>query len=102
LFGWQLGSWPSIFDAPIHLFFMARIDRLNYKAAAKAKAFDRLKQLLVLFLAVVFGVLLSVSVNAQSDYKKQNNRFFKARYKHHVNISDNACLILKKKGSNAL
>jgi hypothetical protein len=45
---------------------MARIDRLSYKEAAKARVSSRLKQLVVLFLTVVIGMLISVSVNAQS------------------------------------
>jgi hypothetical protein len=49
---------------------MPRIDRLSYQEAAKARASARIKQFLVLVLTVIIGILVSVTVNAQSNPKQ--------------------------------
>jgi hypothetical protein len=52
-------SPPSLkcYKRPDHM------QRVEYRSFAQAKKAARLKQVLVLFLAVVFGMLVSVSVN---------------------------------------
>jgi hypothetical protein len=56
---------------------MPRIDRLSYRDASRAKFSARIKQLLVLVLTVIFGILLSVTVNAQ-DANQRHTHLFKA------------------------
>lgn len=65
------------------------MQRLSYREMAHVKLNNRLRELLVLVLLIVAGVLISVSVNAQPQSKKF--------HKQEV-YSKNACMILKKKG----
>jgi hypothetical protein len=44
---------------------MSRTARLNYKDATRARVSARIKQLFVLVLTVIIGILISVTVNAQ-------------------------------------
>lgn len=43
---------------------MARMDRLYYKEVANARVTARLKQVAVLMLTIVIGILISISVNS--------------------------------------
>jgi hypothetical protein len=80
---------------------MARLDRLSYREVALSRAALRLRQLLVLLLTIVFGVLLSVSVNAQntSDKKtgKKKYQVYKIKNRAKPNHYANACSIVEKK-----
>lgn len=51
---------------------MARLDRLTYREVAASRAAVRLRQLLILLLTIVFGILFSVSVNAQKTSEKNS------------------------------
>lgn len=56
-----------------------------------------MRQFLILILVIVFGMIISVSVNAQSGYKKCNARFYKSKYKAQINQYANACNLLEHK-----
>jgi hypothetical protein len=43
---------------------MARIQRLDYREIANARFTNRLRQVLILALTIVIGILISVSVNS--------------------------------------
>jgi len=45
---------------------MTRTNRLNYKEATRAKVTGRFRELIVVFLLAIGGILLSVGLNAQS------------------------------------
>lgn len=67
---------------------MARANRLSYKEATKAKVSGRLKELMVVVLLAVAGILVSVSINAQS-YNQSAKRFNRTDKKQ--------CQVLAKK-----
>lgn len=76
---------------------MARLDRLSYRASTQARLYTRLRQLVVLFLTIIVGVLLSVSVNAQKTSEKKKAKIYKFKNWTKVNHYANACQILEKK-----
>jgi hypothetical protein len=43
--------------------YMPRMDRVSYKEIANARIGARIKQMVVLILTIVIGILISVSVN---------------------------------------
>jgi outer membrane protein OmpA-like peptidoglycan-associated protein len=51
---------------------------------------------LVLVLAILLGIFVSISCSAQQ-FKRENARHFKARYKNQISTYANACSILDKK-----
>jgi hypothetical protein len=65
---------------------MTRSNRLNYKDATRAKVTGRFKEMIVVFLLAIAGILVSVTLNAQS-------------LKHRVrkNVNKNECRVLAKK-----
>jgi hypothetical protein len=78
-------------------FRMPRIDKLSYRNAAKAQISARLKQLMILVLTVIIGMLISVTVNAQHTFQQQKANFYQDKYKSQIQDYSNACAILKKK-----
>lgn len=54
---------------------MKTMDRLDFREIANAKISSRLRQAAILLLAIIIGMILSVSVNAQNrlDHKKSSN-----------------------------
>jgi outer membrane protein OmpA-like peptidoglycan-associated protein len=74
---------------------MARV--FSYKEVSRKQATSRWRQLFVLVLSVLMGILISVSVNAQHVYHKQKARFFKSKFKTQINNYTNACDILERK-----
>jgi hypothetical protein len=83
---------------------MTRIDRLSYRQVIKANVTTRVKQLLILVLTVIFGVLVSVSVNAQKSFgktaEKKKTRFYKISARAMANHYANACEVLHRKRTN--
>ena len=43
--------------------YMPRTDRVSYKEIANARITGRIKQMVVLILTIIIGILISVSVN---------------------------------------
>jgi hypothetical protein len=43
---------------------MPRMERLDYKEVANARITNRIKQVIVLILTIVIGILISVSINS--------------------------------------
>lgn len=78
---------------------MARLDRLTYREVAASRAAVRLRQLLILLLTIVFGVLFSVSVNAQKTSEKNSlkkkHQIFKYKNRAKANHYANAHSITK-------
>jgi hypothetical protein len=82
---------------------MPRIDRLTHRKAAHAGVSARFRQLIVLVLTVIFGVLVSVSVNAQKTSEKKKAKTYRIiKNKAWVNHYANACEILEKKRTGRL
>jgi hypothetical protein len=79
---------------------MARASRLSYQEARKERATSIIRQLLVLVLTVVIGILISVTVNAQTtSAKKKTSSYKKYKVKNRAKANHyaNACEILSKK-----
>jgi|GEM_PF-5276871 len=80
---------------------MARIQRVSSKQSIKTMAVNRVKQLLILMLTVIVGVLLSVSVNAQKNTvkhtEKKKTKVYKIKNRAKANHYANACEILNQK-----
>jgi hypothetical protein len=53
---------------------MARLNRLSYREEVTSKITYRMKQLILVVLTALFGVLISVSVNAQTLSKKSTSK----------------------------
>jgi len=69
---------------------------LDVREISNGRIASRIKQVLVLVLAILMGVLVSISCSAQQ-FKRENARHFKARYKNQISTYSNACSILDKK-----
>lgn len=57
----------------------------------------RLKQLVVLILAILIGMLISITTADAKDYQRQHQKRSKAVYKKYNNTMANACELLKEK-----
>ena len=69
---------------------------LDLREISKGRIASRIKQVLVLVLAILLGIFVSISCSAQQ-FKRENARHFKARYKNQISTYANACSILDKK-----
>jgi flagellar motor protein MotB len=76
---------------------MARAHRLSSREMHNAGIAGRLKQVVVLVLSIIIGILISVSVNAQHVYQKQKAKFFKSKFRTQASQYSNACSILEHK-----
>src|SRR6267378_3474920 len=57
---------------------------------------SKIKQILVLMVAILLGIIISTAINAQ-DFQKAQKRHFKAKYKTQINLASRECQILNKK-----
>jgi hypothetical protein len=57
---------------------------------------SRMKQVLILLIVIIIGILISHAVDAQ-DFNKSSQRHFKAKYKSQIKWGNNACHLLSKK-----
>lgn len=57
----------------------------------------RLIQIVALLIAILTGILISTTVDAQDHFHKAKEKHFKTRYKTQIRQADNACHILNKK-----
>ncbi len=57
---------------------------------------SRIRQVLILLIVIVIGILISHAVGAQ-DFHRANSRHFKAKYKAQIKWSGKACSLLAKK-----
>lgn len=57
----------------------------------------RIKQLVILIIIILLGVLISSVVDAQDQFHRAKAKHFKAKYKTQIRLSDNACTILHRK-----
>src|SRR6185295_16290053 len=60
---------------------------------------SKIKQFLVLIIAILLGMIVSSVVNAQ-DFQKAQKRHFKVKYKTQINQASQECAILNKKRNN--
>ncbi|HYC86698.1 MAG TPA: hypothetical protein VEB86_15805, partial [Chryseosolibacter sp.] len=79
---------------------MARTN-ITYRHAPKSRTISPVRQLLILLLTVIFGVLISVSVNAQKatvkNSEKKKARVYKLKNRARANHYAEACEILSRK-----
>lgn len=61
---------------------------------------SKIKQFLVLIIAILLGLIISSVVNAQ-DFQKAQKRHFKAKYKTQINQASQECQILNKKRNSS-
>lgn len=66
------------------------------KGIANAGIKSRIKQILVLVLIIMIGILISQAVQAQS-YHKSKARHYKAKYRSQIKTNNRACAILVNK-----
>ena len=57
---------------------------------------SKIKQILVLMVAILLGIIISSAVNAQ-DFQKAQKHHFKVKYKTQINQASQECAILNKK-----
>jgi outer membrane protein OmpA-like peptidoglycan-associated protein len=57
----------------------------------------RIRQILILVLAIVIGVMISSAVGAQHRFHKEKARHYKSRYQSQIRKADKVCDILNKK-----
>ncbi|MBL7856961.1 MAG: OmpA family protein [Cyclobacteriaceae bacterium] len=76
---------------------MKTMDKLDFREIANAKISSRIRQAVILMVAVILGMILSVGVNAQDRFHQKKERFYKAKLKTQKNIYANACNLLDKK-----
>lgn len=76
---------------------MGRAHKLSYRETSNTRVTGRIRQVVILFLAVIMGILLSLTVNAQHIYHKQKARFYKSKFKKQINHYSHACSILEHK-----
>lgn len=76
---------------------MATMRNISFREINNVRIASRLRQVVVLILAVIVGMLISVSVNAQNRFQKNNTRFYKSKFKHQTSQYANACNLLAKK-----
>jgi hypothetical protein len=68
---------------------------IDLRDISNGRVSSRIRQVVVLFLAVVVGILISISCSAQ--HQRENTRFNKARYKTQMSTYAKACTLLEKK-----
>jgi 5-bromo-4-chloroindolyl phosphate hydrolysis protein len=61
---------------------------------------SRIRQILILTVAILLGLIISNALNAQ-DFQKAQKRHFKAKYKTQINLASQECKILNKKRNTA-
>ena len=64
---------------------------------ANASVRGRIKQILILFVAIIIGVLISQATSAQHNFHKSKVVHHKIKYKVQVHKSSRVCDILNKK-----
>ncbi len=57
----------------------------------------RVKQIFVLIIAILIGMIISATTAEAKDYQRENHKKNKAVYKKHNNNMSNACHILAQK-----
>lgn len=57
----------------------------------------RIKQIVILAIAILLGILISSAVDAQDQFHRANKRHFKTKYRTQIRLADNACTLLNKK-----
>jgi len=72
------------------------MSNLDLREISNRRIASRIKQVLVLVLTILIGAAVSLSCSAQQ-FKRENARHFKARYKNQISTYANACSILDKK-----
>jgi hypothetical protein len=75
---------------------MARFERLSYKQSVKAKITSRIRQLFVLVLTVIIGLLISVTVNAQDSFQKKKHDTLKQNSELKARLTPKAAISWQK------
>ncbi len=57
----------------------------------------RVKQIFVLIIAILIGMIISATTAEAKDYQRENHKKNKAEYRKHNNNMSNACHILSQK-----
>ena len=68
----------------------------GFKGMSNVDMKGRIRQVLLLIGAVILGIIISCSAQAQ-DFHKAKKRHFKAKYKTQINLSKHECAILDRK-----
>jgi len=70
---------------------------ISFREVNNARIASRMRQFVVLVVAIIIGMIISVSVNAQNSFKKSNARHYKSKFRSQINQYANACALLEKK-----
>lgn len=71
--------------------------RTNSKEVGNINITGRVKQIFVLIIAILIGMIISVTTADAKDYQRENHKRNKAVYKKQHNNMSNACHILAQK-----
>lgn len=69
---------------------------MTTKKLSNVEIKTRIRQILLLIVVILIGVIISVSAEAQS-FHKANRQHFKEKYKAQISVGNKACDILNKK-----
>lgn len=72
----------------------------NSKEVGNVNVSGRLKQIFVLILAILIGMIISTTTADAKDYQREAHRKNKAIYRKQNNLMANACQLLSNKRSN--
>ncbi len=72
----------------------------NSKEVGNVNVSGRLKQIFVLILAILIGMIISATTADAKDYQREAQRKNKAIYRKQNNLMANACQLLSNKRSN--
>ena len=72
----------------------------NSKEVGNVNVSGRLKQIFVLILAILIGMIISATTADAKDYQREAQRKNKATYRKQNNLMANACQLLSNKRNN--
>lgn len=72
----------------------------NSKEVGNVNVSGRLKQIFVLILAILIGMIISATTADARDYQHETQRKNKATYRKQANLMANACQLLSNKRNN--
>lgn len=73
--------------------------KTNSKEVGNINVSGRVKQIFVLIIAILIGMIISVTTADAKDYQRENQKKNKSFYKKQNNNMSNACHILSQKRS---